>query len=191
METKIHSIVLSSGKPIPDKMVVTLQNPAIPGSVHVSYKLPGQPSMKSLGILPVVDGVLVLPVKLIFLSYAREDFKAVEAFADKLTRDGFLTWLDRKDIRPGDSWKTRIKRGMESSDHIVIFLSRKSVAKRGYVQVEMKQAFELQEYYPDGQRFIIPARLDEVVPPDRFEDIAWVDLWEDDGYERLKDSLEC
>jgi hypothetical protein len=190
VNTELHTILTAGNKPIPKNMQVLLQAGFRPGTVRVQYKLPGQKNFSSLGELPIVDGVLILPVKLLFLSYAHEDQKAVEVVAEKLYQDGFMTWLDKKDIRPGDSWKSRIKQGMDSADYVLIFLSKTSSTKKGYVQAEMKYAFEQRDLRPDGQRYIIPVLLEDFVPPDRFADIQWVDLSEADGYERLKTAFE-
>jgi hypothetical protein len=186
MVDEIHTIRTAGNKEVPSGTCIELYLTTFPGTIGVRLGLPGQKKFSNLGAVSIVNGVVTLPVKLLFFSYAREDQRKVTRVANRLYQDGFLTWLDRKDIRPGDTWKTRIKRGMESADYILIFLSQASCKKTGYVQVEMKDAFEMSKRKPDGQRFIIPILLESCTPPDRFADTAWLHWWEDGAYERLK-----
>jgi len=190
--TDLHTITTKTarGHDLPDKFFLTLRLGMFPATVTVDIKLPGQQKAKTYLNLPIKEGVLNLPVKLLFLSYAREDRKTVEDIGNRLYQDGFLTWFDRKDLRPGDLWKTRIKRGMDSADYVLIFLSKASATKTGYVQAEMKYAFEQYKLRPDEQRYIIPILLEDFTPPDRFEDFDWLRWWEDDAYERLKSAFE-
>jgi len=190
--TDLHTITSKTarGHEFPDKTLVVLRLGLFPDTVTVDIKLPGQQKTRTYLNLPIKEGSVTLPVKLVFLSYAREDQKAVEAIGKRLYQDGFLTWFDRKDIRPGDLWKDRIKRGMDSADYVLIFLSKASATKTGYVQAEMKYAFEQYKLRPDGQRYIIPILLEDFTPPDRFEDFDWLRWWEDDAYERLKTAFE-
>jgi hypothetical protein len=190
--TDLHTITTKTarGHEIPDKTLIGLRLGMFPATVTVEVKLPGQQRPRTYLNLPIKDGVVTLPFKLLFLSYAREDQKAVTDIGNRLYQDGFLTWLDRKDLRPGDLWKTRIKRGMDSADYVLIFLSKASASKTGYVQAEMKYAFEQYKLRPDEQRYIIPILLEDFTPPDRFEDFTWLRWWEDDAYERLKSAFE-
>src|SRR5690348_97523 len=129
--TDLHTISVKTarGHKIPDKTTLNLGVGSLPDTANVEIKLPGQHKFKSYPNLPIHEGELNLPFKLLFLSYAREDRKAVEAIGERLYQDGFLTWFDRKDLRPGDWWKTRIMRGIESADYVLIFLSQKGCTK--------------------------------------------------------------
>jgi hypothetical protein len=64
----------------------------------------------------------------IFISYSRKD----KDFVDKLVRDlensGFSVWIDREDIRGGDSWRKSIVDAIRSCDIFVLVLSPNSVA---------------------------------------------------------------
>jgi len=72
---------------------------------------------------------------------------------------------------------------------VLVFLSRASCSKTGYVQREIKYAFEQRDLRPDGERYIIPVLIDSCEPPRRFRDIQWLCLWEPGEYEKLKQSL--
>jgi hypothetical protein len=79
----------------------------------------------------------------IFLCHASEDKARVREVYHRLrVIDGFEPWLDEEDLLPGQEWAREIPRALQTSDFILIFLSQNSVAKRGYVQREMKLALD-------------------------------------------------
>ena len=84
----------------------------------------------------------------IFLCHASEDKEAVIAIYDRLKGLGYKPWLDKKDLLPGQCWRSEIPKAIRASDYILIFLSKTSVAKRGYVQNEFKLALEVLDEMP-------------------------------------------
>jgi hypothetical protein len=76
----------------------------------------------------------------IFLCHTSEDKAAVLDIYDCLTALGYKPWLDKKDLLPGQRWRREIPKAIRASDFILIFLSKTSIAKRGYVQKEFKLA---------------------------------------------------
>jgi len=87
----------------------------------------------------------------IFLCHASDDKAQVREVYHRLQAiEGFEPWLDEEDLLPGQEWAREIPRALQTSDSILIFLSRTSVAKRGYVQREMKMALDAWEKLPEG-----------------------------------------
>lgn len=119
----------------------------------------------------------------IFLCHASEDKAQVLAVYDKLKAAGFNPWLDKKDLLPGQQWDREIRRVLKHSRFIMIFFSRYSVSKRGYVQREFKLALDTLEEIPDGEIFIIPVRLEDCLIPEAFRHIHYVDLFEPEGFD--------
>jgi len=185
----LHAIKTSGKKDIPKDTEIQIKKGKFRGTVQVSVKLPGQKRFSDLGNLKIIDGVIELPVKLVFFSYAREDQVSVQKISDKLWEDGYLTWLDKKDLLPGDDWEIRIEEGIERADYVLVFLSPSSISKTGYVQKEFKYALEQQELRPSGKRFIIPILLEPCDPPREFRKLHWLKYWEIDSYETLRRSL--
>ena len=75
----------------------------------------------------------------IFLCHASEDKAQVRDVYRRLRAiDGFEPWLDEEDLLPGQNWTREIPRVLQTSDFILVFFSRTSVAKRSYFQREMK-----------------------------------------------------
>jgi eukaryotic-like serine/threonine-protein kinase len=92
---------------------------------------------------------------------------------------------DEVDILPGQDWEREIRRALQISDFILIFLSRISVAKRGYVQREMKLALDAWQEVPEGTIHTIPVRLDDCTAPESFRRYQWVNLFDATGFDRI------
>jgi TIR domain len=134
----------------------------------------------------------------IFLAHAREDKLQVRKLYADLATYGLDPWLDERDLLPGHIWKDEIAKAIHEARIFLACLSSRSVGKIGYVQNEFRLALSALGERPPGSIFLIPVRLDECnVPdlriPDRglsFQDIQWVDLWEDGGFHRLIKAIE-
>jgi formylglycine-generating enzyme required for sulfatase activity len=122
----------------------------------------------------------------ISLCHASEDKAQVREVYHRLRAiDGFEPWLDEEDLLPGQIWEREIPRALQTSDFILIFLSRNSVAKRGYVQREMKLALDAWKELPEGTIHTIPVRLDECEVPESFQPYHWANLFEPNGFDRI------
>jgi formylglycine-generating enzyme required for sulfatase activity len=127
----------------------------------------------------------------IFLCHASEDKAAVLDLYDRLNALGYKPWLDKKDLLPGQLWRSEIPKAIRASDYILIFLSKTSVAKRGYVQNEFKLALEVLDEIPEGTIYAIPVRLDDCSIPEQFSNLHWCNLFEADGFEYLLRALQA
>jgi hypothetical protein len=125
----------------------------------------------------------------IFLCHASEDKSQVDQYYRRLKELGFKPWLDKKDLLPGQNWRVEIPKAIKASDFVLIFLSHRSVQKRGYVQKEFKLALEVLDEIPSGRVFIIPVRLDDCQIPEEFQDLHWADLFQDNGFEAIVRSV--
>ena len=125
----------------------------------------------------------------VFLCHAKEDKQRVRVLYNSLLTSGVQPWLDEVDILPGQDWKLEIEKAVRLSDAVIVCLSKDAVRKTGYVQKEIRYALDIADEYPEGKIFIIPARLEKCDVPHRLSDKHWVDLFADDGYERLVKSL--
>lgn len=185
MSTELHTIKSIGGKDVPGGTMLGLRLGRVPGTVTAEIRLPGQKKPAVFKDLPIRDGVLTLPVPLVFLCYASEDAKQVGDLSQRLWEDSVVTWLDRKDLLPGDSWKARIEEAIERADRVIVFLSPHSVGKTGYVQREMRYALEQRDLRPSGARYIIPVLLAECDVPREFRGIQWLRLWDEGWYGTL------
>ena len=133
----------------------------------------------------------------IFLAHAREDKPQVRKLHADLKARGFDPWLDSEDLIPGQIWEVEIQKAIKTADAFLACLSSHSVSKTGYVQKEFRTALSAFAERPPGSIYLIPARLDDCDVPDLqipeqglgLRDLHWVDLWEDDGLDRLMSAL--
>jgi hypothetical protein len=129
------------------------------------------------------------PLK-VFLCHAHADRDAVRGLYTRLTKDGVDAWLDKEKLLPGQDWELEIRKAVREADVVVVCLS-KQFNQAGFRQKEVRLALDTAMEKPEGEIFIIPARLEEC---DNLESLRkWheVDLFEDDGYEMLMRALRA
>jgi hypothetical protein len=126
----------------------------------------------------------------VFVSYAREDVGPARQLCAALQAAGFEPWIDEENLLPGQDWDREIKRALRKSDFCVVCLSMVSVAKRGFVQKEIKRALESFEEFPEGTIYLIPARVDACQIPESLSRQQWVDLFQPSGMSKLLAALQ-
>ena len=134
--------------------------------------------------MPITDK---RPLK-VFLCHAHADRDAVRALYTRLTNDGVDAWLDKEKLLPGQDWELEIKKAVRAADVVVVCLSKQFV-QAGTKHKEVKWALDTAMEKPEGEIFIIPARLEECENLENLRHLHWVDLFEDDGYKRLAQTL--
>jgi hypothetical protein len=78
-----------------------------------------------------------------------------------LSRAGFDPWLDKEKLLPGQEWKDKIVTAVNSTDVMIVCLSRRSINKEGYVEKEIRYALELADEKP-GNAFSHSAQIGTV-----------------------------
>lgn len=126
----------------------------------------------------------------IFLCHGIEDKPAVRDLQNRLLAIGTDPWLDETKLLPGQNWKNEIHRALRKSDIVLACLSHETVSKTGFVQRELKDAIDAATERPEDQIFIIPVRLNECTLPDSLRKWQWVDLFLEDGFNRLVQALK-
>lgn len=124
----------------------------------------------------------------VFLCYAGSDREQVEGIYERLSKDGFSPWMDKKSLLPGQDWRLEIKRSIEAADFFVACISQ-HFQDRTYGHKEIKLALEVLDMMPEGTIFLIPLRLDDCQVDDRLSSRHWVNLFEQGGYELLVRAL--
>lgn len=128
------------------------------------------------------------PLK-VFLCHAHADRDAVHALYTHLTNDGVDAWLDKEKLLPGQDWELEIRKAVREADVVVVCLS-KQFNQAGFRQKEVRLALDTAMEMPEGEIFIIPARLEECDNLESLRKWHWVDLFED-GYEMLMRALKA
>jgi len=127
------------------------------------------------------------PLK-IFLCHAHSDREVVHTLYTRLANDGMDVWLDRERLLAGADWEFEIRKAVHESDVVVVCLSKR-FSQGGYRQKEVRLALDTAMEKPEGEIFIIPARLEECDTLESLKKWNWVDLFEEDGYEKLVRAL--
>ncbi len=126
----------------------------------------------------------------VFISYAREDEKKVNAIYSRLTDKGFNPWMDTINLLPGENWKYSIEKQIRNSDIFLVCLSNHFSQKRGFLQREIKIALDTLQEMIESDIYLIPARLENCDVPESLKPYQWVDLFEDKNWEALFKAIE-
>jgi hypothetical protein len=125
----------------------------------------------------------------VFLCHGSEDKEQVRVLYSRLKAADCHPWLDEVDILPGKKWESEIRKAVRECDIILVCLSAKSADREGFVQKEIKVALDRADEMPPDRIFLIPVRLEDCQVPDRLKGWQWVDLFADDGFDKLARAL--
>lgn len=124
----------------------------------------------------------------IFLNHTAEDKALVMPYFHKLKALGFEPWIDNR-ILPGQDWDEVIQRAFNAADVYLVFMTPRSVSKRGYVQREISDALDKQKYNLPGDIGLIPLMLEDCeVPVKISRSHQYIHLPE--GWHEVVESLE-
>ncbi len=138
------------------------------------------------------------PSPTIFLAHASEDRRDVERIYDWLRSVGLQPWMDKRDLLPGQAWRQEIPRVIRSATFFLACLSSASIAKRGYVQREMRLALDAMMEMPEDEIYLLPVRLDDCDLPNLetahgeigLSDHQAIDFFTRDGRDLLLRAIE-
>jgi hypothetical protein len=128
------------------------------------------------------------PLK-VFLCHAQSDENIVRDLYLRLIKDGVDAWFSSEKLLPGQDRELEIRKAVRESDAVVVCLSRR-FNQPGFQQKEARLALNTAMEQPEGEIFIIPARLEECQTPESLKQYYPVDLFSDRGYEILSRSLK-
>lgn len=120
----------------------------------------------------------------VFLCHAHSDAVAVRDLFLYLRREGVDVWLDKESLLPGADWELEIRKAVRASDVVVVCLS-KNFNQAGFRQKEVRIALDTALEKPEGEIFIIPARLERCETLESLRKWHWVDLFEEGGRQKL------
>jgi formylglycine-generating enzyme required for sulfatase activity len=130
----------------------------------------------------------------VFLCHASQDKPIVRELYQRLLSESWIDpWLDAKKLLPGQNWQEEIEATLDAADNVIIFLSKTSVNKEGFVQKELRYAKEIALEKPEGTIFLVPVRLEECEIPRGLRSIHYVDYFgekKNQSYNDLLDALK-
>lgn len=116
----------------------------------------------------------------VFISYAKEDRDIAGRLYNYLKGCGVSPWMDEYSLQVGQKWEPEISKAIKDSNFFIALLSTNSISKRGYVQKELKIAFDILDEFPSEDIFVLPVRIDNCMPIDeRLQNLQWGDLFPD------------
>src|ERR1700734_1225929 len=103
----------------------------------------------------------------IFISYSRVNAADAEEVYDALSEVGLSPWLDRVEIKPGDSFLDRLNDGLSDASYLLLLLSESSLGSR-WVTREWLSALA------SDKTVVMPILLEDVELPPLLRDITYV-----------------
>lgn len=114
----------------------------------------------------------------VFISYTKEDTTTALRLYNDLKTNDIDVWIDQEDLLPGQNKKVAIQNAMRESRYFISLLSTNSIHKRGLVQVQMKNAMDIQQEFPETDIYFIPVRLNNCEPQSfAITELQYVDLF--------------
>ncbi|MGB0217715.1 MAG: toll/interleukin-1 receptor domain-containing protein [Sinimarinibacterium flocculans] len=98
----------------------------------------------------------------VFLSHTTSDKNFVYRVAADLVDQGIPVWLDAWEVDLGDNLHTKIYEGLDSSSHVLLFVSSKSI-ESAWVRKEIEAALAKEDQI--GHKVLIPIILDRCKLP--------------------------
>jgi hypothetical protein len=111
----------------------------------------------------------------IFISYKREDQERARILAEALEAKGWSVWWDPK-LRAGEHFDNVIEKALQEARCVLVLWSARSIQSQ-YVKDEASYALKLKK--------LVPATIEKVEPPFRFQGLHTVDLSDWDASERF------
>ena len=108
-------------------------------------------------------------VSRVFISYSHEDAATAEAIAAQLAHLGLGVWIDKKEVRPGDSFLAKMNEGLAAASYMVLLVSASSSQSR-WVRREWMAALA------SNGTVVLPALLPDGEMPPLLRDIVYLDF---------------
>src|SRR5919112_5585033 len=109
----------------------------------------------------------------IFISYSTKDLILSKNLYTALQDRAISAWIDRMEIRPGDSLIKKIKEGIGSADALLVLITKNSVRSK-WVQKEVRIASSLQR--KEGAPRIIPLVVAPCKIPSSLKKIKYLSI---------------
>jgi hypothetical protein len=126
---------------------------------------------------------------ILFLCYSPIDKEKVYELYNHLKNDGINVWIDQQSLLPGQNRKSEVANIIAKSYAIIVCLSKNSIQEEGEIQADIRVAIEAAKNKPEGIIFMIPVKLDACQLPPSLSQYHPANLYEDDGYYKLLQSL--
>lgn len=124
----------------------------------------------------------------VFISYSRTDHDFVDRLAKNLVSERFHVWLDRWEMKVGDSLIDRIQSAIKSSDYLCVVLSKASVSS-DWCKKELNSA--LMRELEEKRVVVLPVLLEDCEIPFFLKEKFYADFRNSfqSGFQDLRNAL--
>ena len=124
----------------------------------------------------------------IFISYSWLDKRFIRRLVARLEKEGYHTWLDEKELTPGDRLSSKLAEAIERSKIVIIVISENSI-KSNWLKFEMELA--TRRMVEEHVR-LIPVLKGKVAVPEQLRGLVYADFRTNsrDGYKKLLNAIE-
>ncbi|WP_049696016.1 TIR domain-containing protein [Pseudomonas fulva] len=127
----------------------------------------------------------------VFMSYTKVDQDRVKPFFQRIKDLGFDPWMDCEKLLPGQNWSPQIDQALAEANVVMLFISKASLNKRGFVQREANQAFENLKSKLPQDIYIIPLLLEPCEVPQHIADrLQFIEITTEQAWSKITASLE-
>jgi CheY-like chemotaxis protein len=127
------------------------------------------------------------PHSSVFISYVREDSKAIDRLTGDLRHARIRFWLDRKNLRGGQRWKPAIRDAIQAGSAVIVcFSTNYSSRSKTYMNEELTQIIDELRSRPAEKSWLIPVRLNDCTIPalsisghETLHDLQHIDMFPD------------
>lgn len=126
----------------------------------------------------------------VFIMYSHADRAAASDLVRKLKAEGYNPWFDLDEIAPGQKIHERIQNGLSQSAVALLLVSKRLDLDNSLISKELNYALESLKPADTSFSPVIPIRHDDAEIPDVLAGINWIDLREENAFERLNLGLK-
>jgi hypothetical protein len=112
----------------------------------------------------------------VFISYSHADRQFVDWLTDELAGSDIDVWIDKQNIKVGDSIIGKIAEGISAADFLIVVLSQASVQSR-WVREELDAA--TMRTIEDRHAFVLPVLIEECEIPSLLQHRKYADFTDD------------
>lgn len=123
-----------------------------------------------------------------FVCHSGRDKIIAQRIATDLLKEGIDIWIDAWEIKASDSISSKIRKGLEDAEYIIVLLSKSLLSSKGAMR-ELDSAI-IRATYEKGI-VIIPAKMDDTNPPADLADLHYANFSKsyEAGINKLKNTI--
>jgi len=124
----------------------------------------------------------------VFISYSRRNKDIVDRIAGEMSRAAIDVWIDREDIKAGNSWRVQIVEAIDTCDAFVLMLSAHSaVSENVHKEINLAQDSKRKTFVLMLERIQLPAEIRYQLSGLQFIDVE--ELGYEESIRRLIETL--